>query len=81
MLLCFTFLLLTKELILPGAARSLASEGSQLIPLEKFDSELLQLPLHSLLVKQETQSQPSHFNLEEFFFFLVFVNNLFYIGV
>ena len=43
MLLCFTFLLLTEELILPGAARSLASEGSQPIPLEKFDSELLQL--------------------------------------
>ena len=69
MLLCLTFLLLVEERILPGAARSLASEGCQLIPVEQFDSELLQLPLRPLLVKRENQSQPSHFNLEQFFFF------------
>lgn len=59
------FLLLDEEIIPPGAARSLAAKGSQLIPLWEFCSELPQLRLRPLLVKQENQSQRSHFNLDQ----------------
>ena len=59
------FLLLDEEIIPPGAARSLAAKGSQLIPLWEFCSELPQLRLRPLLVKQENQSQRSYFNLDQ----------------